>query len=121
MSGIGNRSEAERQAIAESMELGEEGEGKEAKLSSRFIYAAEGLPDDPALVAAINEWADVWGEEVVTLVNHEGLLDDEISEQAEARKKLTEAADKIAELLPSSKFGTGEVFFDGGYVQLSAP
>ena len=121
---MANRNMENKRAIAKSAAAGMETEAKEfAKredFGSKYIYKVEGVPKDPAVLSAVDEWADVWGNEVVTLVNNEGLLDDDVPEQKEAREKLSAAADELAKQLPNAKFMTGLVFFEGGHIELSS-
>lgn len=120
---MGNRSEQDMQAIQDGLA----GEGPEAgdlaargDFKSRFVHEFEGVPKDPAVLAAVDKWADVWGKEVIVLQNHEGLLSDTDEAERVANEKLAAAASDLSELLPDAHFGTGVVTFDGGHVQLSA-
>ena len=112
------RGEADRQAIGDSMSV--DTEVGEVKFSSPYVYKFEGVPQEPALIEAINDWANVWGNEIVPTMKDEGLYDSEDPVQVEAMGHLEVAAGKISELLPTANFLVGEVRFEDGYVQLSS-
>jgi|SRR3989339_1162172 len=118
---MANRNMKDQRVIAENAASNETMEQTASRedFKSRYVYEAVGVPKNPAVLEAVDKWADVWGDEVITLVNHEGLLDDEIPEQKEARDKLAAAADELAKQLPKAKFMTGLVTFEEGHIQLS--
>src|SRR3989339_337994 len=89
---MGNRGEGDREAIADSMEAIGKIERK-ATFSSRYVYKSEGVPNDPDVIAAIDAWADVWGNEVTSLVNNEGILNMEDPAQKAASEHLADKAD----------------------------
>ena len=92
----------------------------EVKFSSRDVYQSEGVPNDPAVIAAVDKWANVWGDKVLSFVNHENLLDHSIPEQHAVSEELADAAGKLAKFLPGARFMEGLVLFDGGQIQLSS-
>jgi hypothetical protein len=114
----GNRGEAERAAIAESLQS-EGQQEKEGKLSSPFVWRSEGIPNDPATLDALNEWANVWGNEINPTMGDEGLFDDQNPNHVEAMNKLKAAAEKVSSQIPNVKFLCGALIFEGGYLQLS--
>ena len=109
-----NRADARGRAIDASVEATEDG-----KLTSRFVYQASGVSNDPKVVAAIDRWANVYGEEIYPTMNHTGLYDDSDPLQVAAMEKLNLAEEALKKLLPNVKFLDGQINFDGGFVTVS--
>ena len=124
---MGNRGEDERAAIAASEEMHDEKEETtqtrdgwevEGKLSSQWIHTAEGVPNDPKIVKAIDEWANTWASEIYPTMKDEGLYDGNDPTHVVAIEKLHAAEDALMKVLPSARFLIMRMNFDGGYVQL---
>jgi hypothetical protein len=91
----------------------------EGKLTSPYIYKQEGVPNDPKITAAIDNWANTWGNEIYPTMKDEGLYDDTDSAHVAAMEKMNAARDALKEVLPTARFQIGIVMFEGGHVQLS--
>lgn len=94
-----------------------EGNGK---LSSRYVHEAVGVPNDQKVVDAIDNWANVWGDEIHPTMKDEGLYDDTDPAHVAAMEKMNAATDALKEAIPSVKILIGLITFEGGHVQLSA-
>lgn len=91
----------------------------EVKFSSRYVYRSEGVSNDPAVIAAIDKWANVCGDVIQPTMGDEGLYDESEPSHHAAIKELNDAQDELLKLLPNAKFLINRVTFDGGYVELS--
>jgi|SRR3989339_1579514 len=116
---MANRGDLSREAIDASMSSDSKEESREGVLLSRYVHQSEGVPNDPKVVQAIDNWANVWGEEIVMTMQHEGLFDENEPGHAEAMEKLEAAKEALMEVLPSARFMSDFVSFDGGRVDLS--
>ncbi len=98
-------------------------EATEHKIQSKYIYREEGVPEDPATLNALQEWADAWGEYVWQCkIENQPVPpnDDEVSADLKAKGDLLEQKGAALEkMLPEAKFYSGVVIWEGGHVELT--
>jgi hypothetical protein len=90
------------------------------KLASKYFHRAEGLPAEPAMIAALEKWANAWGE----FTWQKKIENNPESEQESQKLKdmgtaLDTAGKALEGVLPNARFLDGVVLWDGGHVELS--
>jgi len=118
---MANRNMENQRAVAESAASNEtiEQTASREDFKSKYVYEAVGVPKDPAVLAAVDKWANVCGDVIQPTMKDEGLYDENEPGHKEALEELRLAQEELAALLADAHFQINLVTFENGHIQLS--